>query len=147
VFQTDRGREVRGGGGIRPDVESPPRPPLPAWHAVAADSGFEEAVADSVAYGLAGTSEARATWLGAPGRWRSDLLEPFLARVRARLGVAAEADSGQADRLTRRLAARAADVRWGAEARDELLLRNDPVVALGLAQFPRLAELLASPSR
>ena len=147
VYKTDRGREVRGGGGIRPDVESASRAPLPAWHAVAADSGFEEAVADSVAFGLPATPEARAAWLGAPRRWRSDLLEPFLARVRIRLGVAAEADSGQADRLTRRLAARAAEVRWGADARDELLLRNDPVVALGLAQFPQLAELLASPSR
>jgi carboxyl-terminal processing protease len=146
VFKTDRGREVRGGGGIRPDVESPPRAPLPAWHAVAADSGFEEAVADSVAQTLAPTPAARAAWLGAPDRWRADLLEPFLARVRARLGVAAEADSGQAERLARRLGARAAEVRWGAEARDELVLRHDPVVALGLAQFARLAALLAPPS-
>jgi carboxyl-terminal processing protease len=147
VFKTDRGREVRGGGGIRPDVESPSRVPLPAWHAVAADSGFEEAVADSVAFALPGTLMARAAWLGAPERWRSDLLEPFLARVRARLGVAAEADSSQAERLMRRLAARAAEVRWGTEARDEFMVKHDPVVTLGLAQFPRLAELLASPSR
>jgi carboxyl-terminal processing protease len=147
VFKTDRGREVRGGGGIRPDVESPPRAPLPAWHAVAADSGFEEAVADSVAYGLAATPAARAAWLNAPERWRTELVEPFLARVRARLAVSAEADSGQAERLSRRLAARVADVRWGPEARDDLGVRHDPVVALGRAQFARLAELLASPSR
>jgi hypothetical protein len=133
VFKTDRGREVRGGGGIRPDVESSPRTPLPAWHAVAADSGFEEAVADSVAFGLAATSEARAAWLGAPGRWRSDLLEPFLARVRARLGVAAEADYSQVLRLTRRLAARAAEVRWDQPG---TILPERPAVALGLAQFP-----------
>jgi hypothetical protein len=114
---------------------------------VAADSGFEEAVADSVAFALPGTLMARAAWLGAPERWRSDLLEPFLARVRARLGVAAEADSSQAERLMRRLAARAAEVRWGTEARDEFMVKHDPVVTLGLAQFPRLAELLASPSR
>jgi hypothetical protein len=74
-------------------------------------------------------------------------VEPFLARVRARLAVSAEADSGQAERLSRRLAARVADVRWGPEARDDLGVRHDPVVALGRAQFARLAELLASPSR
>jgi carboxyl-terminal processing protease len=147
MFKTDRGRGVRGGGGIRPDIESPPRAELPAWHAVAADSGFEEAVADSVAHALPATPQARTAWLDAQDRWRTDLLEPFLSRVRARLGVAAEADSAQRARLTRRLAARAAEVRWGAEARDELSLRHDPVVALALAQFPRLTQLLASPSQ
>ncbi|HET7038258.1 MAG TPA: S41 family peptidase, partial [Gemmatimonadales bacterium] len=147
VFHTDRGRPVRGGGGIRPDVEVPALPPLPAWHAVAADSGFEEAVADSVAYTLPDAAAERAGWLEAPDRWRSELLEPFLARVRTRLGVTAEADSGQLARLTARLALRAIDVRWGADARDEFLLRNDPVVALGLAQFGNLGALLAPPSR
>jgi pilus assembly protein TadC len=61
--------------------------------------------------------------------------------------VAAEADSGQMERLARRLAVRAAEVRWGADARDEFLLKHDPVVALGVAQFANLAALLASPSR
>jgi carboxyl-terminal processing protease len=147
VFKTDRGRPVRGGGGIRPDIESPARLPLPAWHAVAADSGFEEAVADSVAYALPTADAERARWLGAPERWRAELVDPFLARVRSRLGVAAEADSGQMERLARRLAVRAAEVRWGADARDEFLLKHDPVVALGVAQFANLAALLASPSR
>jgi carboxyl-terminal processing protease len=147
VYLTDRGRPVRGGGGIRPDVESLTVPPLPAWHAVAADSGFEEAVADSVAYALPSTDLERARWLGATERWRAELLDPFLARVRARLGVAAEADSGQMERLARRLALRATEVRWGADARDEFLLTHDPVIALSLAQFANLPTLLASPSR
>lgn len=147
VFRTARGREVRGGGGIRPDVGVLPREPLPAWHAIAADSGFEEAVADSVAYTLPSATAARAEWAGAADRWRSEVVAPFLARARGRLNVAAQLDSVQEDRLARRLAARVAEVRWGPEARDELLLRHDPVVALGVAQFPKLEALLAPPSQ
>jgi carboxyl-terminal processing protease len=146
-FRTDRGRPVRGGGGIRPDVAGPALVSLPAWHALAADSGFEAAVADSVAYALAATPAARAAWLSGSDRWRPEVLDPFLARVRTHLRVGAETDSSQAGLLARRLAARAAEVRWGTDARDELLLRHDPTIALGLAQFPRLTQLLASPSR
>jgi carboxyl-terminal processing protease len=147
VFRTDNGREVRGGGGIRPDVETPPRVTLPAWHAVAADSGFEEAVADSVAYTLPATADARTAWFVARERWNTDLLERFLARVRARLGVPAEPDTAQASALRWRLAARVAEVRWGRDARDELLLMNDPEVRLAVAQFANVAARLARPSQ
>jgi hypothetical protein len=40
-----------------------------------------------------------------------------------------------------------AEVRWGTEARDDLLLRHDPTLAAALAQFARLPELLASPTK
>jgi len=147
VFHTAAGREVRGGGGIRPDLEMPAPITRPTWHAVAADSGFEEAVADSVAFTLATGDAARASWLEAPDRWRTDLLEPFLERVRRRLHVLAEHDSTLDVALARRLAARVALVRWGQEARDELLLVTDPTVQRARETFPRLGELLAGQTK
>ncbi len=147
AFRTDAGRVVRGGGGVRPDIELPEPPPLPVWHAVAADSGFDDAVADSVGFGLPQSDQARAGWEYAAQRWRTELLEPYLARVRQRLGVTAVVDSALAWRLARGLAARAIAVRWGDDARDEFLLRTDPVIALAVAQFPRLPALLAPPGQ
>jgi carboxyl-terminal processing protease len=147
VFRTDAGREVRGGGGIRPDVEVPLRVPRPAWHAVAADSGFEEAVADSLAHTLPASAAGRAAWLSATERWRSDLLDPFLRRVRERLAVTAPADTALDAVLAQRLAARVALVRWGAEARDELLLSTDPVIVRAREEFGRLPGLLAGPAK
>jgi carboxyl-terminal processing protease len=145
VFRTDAGREVRGGGGIRPDLEAPPYLDVPAWHAVAADSGFEEAVADSLAYTLPDSPAARAAWITAAERWRAELLDPFLQRVRERLAVSAPDDDRLGRALARRLAARVALVRWGAEARDELLLTTDPVVLQARTVFARLPALLAGP--
>ncbi|MDH3495683.1 MAG: S41 family peptidase [Gemmatimonadota bacterium] len=147
VFHTTAGRAVRGGGGIRPDVEvSEPRA-IPVWHAVAADSGFDDAVADSVGFDLPPGDQARAEWESDAQRWHADLLAPFLARVRQRLGVTAVPDSALAWRLTRGLAARTIEVRWGADARDAFLLRTDPVTALAVAQFPGLAARLAPPGQ
>jgi carboxyl-terminal processing protease len=146
VFLTDAGREVRGGGGIRPDLEVLPTAPLPAWHAVAADSGFEEAVADSLAYTLPAAAAARDAWRSSPERWRAELLEPFLDRVRERLGVTAS-DTAATAVLARRLAARVALVRWGSEARDGLLLATDPVVLRARGAFGNLDALLAGPPK
>jgi len=146
AFRTDAGREVRGGGGIRPDVEVSPQVPRPAWHAVAADSGFEEAVADSVAYTLPATAAGRVAWLSAPEQWRAEVLDPFLRRVRERLAVAAPGDSALDAVLARRLAARVALVRWGPAARDELLLATDPVLVRAREEFSRLPALLAGPA-
>lgn len=146
VFRTDAGREVRGGGGIRPDIETSAPVPRPTWHAVAADSGFEEAVADSVAFTLAKTDAGRANWLASQDRWRTDLLEPFLLRTRQRLDVVAEPDRALDAALARRLAARVALVRWGQDARDELLLATDPTVQRAREVFSRLQELLAGPT-
>jgi len=65
--------------------------------------------------------------------------------VRTRLGVSAATDSLLDKRLARILAARAAEVRWGPEAREEFVLRNDRTVHVAIEQFPRLRELLAAP--
>ncbi|HLZ45958.1 MAG TPA: S41 family peptidase [Gemmatimonadales bacterium] len=143
VFKTDNGRPVRGGGGIVPDVYVPLSAPLPIWWSAAADSGFDDAVSDSVAHTLPQTPAARMAWLMAEQDWRAKLLPPFLARVRSRLGVAAPTDSLLAKRLSRTLAARVAEVRWGSDAWEEFLVRNDPTIRVALDQFPRLNALLS----
>lgn len=147
IARTDAGREVRGGGGVGPDVEVPAPPPHPVWHAVASDSLFDEAVADSVAFTLPDSDVERVAWVGSPPRWRELVLPPYLARVRSRLGIAADVETAVADVLARELAARVAEVRWGADARDDVLLRHDPVVAAATAQFARLPDVLAGPPK
>jgi len=142
-YHTDAGRVVRGGGGIVPDIDVPRPAPLPVWWSVAADSGFDDAVSDSVALTLSPSPADRAAWLTARDQWRSKLLPPFLSRVRARLKVTAQTDSALEARLAFALAARVAEVRWGPEAREEFVFR--PEVAL--SYFPRMTELLASPRR
>ena len=62
--------------------------------------------------------------------------------MRARLGVAAVTDSVLDRRLARILATRVAEVRWGPDAREEFLLRNDRTIRVAVEQFPRLSELL-----
>ncbi|HMJ57800.1 MAG TPA: S41 family peptidase [Gemmatimonadales bacterium] len=143
VFRTDAGRDVRGGGGIAPDVVVPIVATLPVWWSAAADSGLDDAVSDSVANVLASTAAARAAWLTAAGEWRAKLVPPFLARVRSRLGVAAVTDSLLEQRLARILAARTAEVRWGPDAREEFIVRNDATIRAAVERFPRLRELLA----
>ncbi len=146
VFKTDAGRPVRGGGGIAPDLVVPIVAPLPVWWSAAADSGFDDAVSDSVAHTLPATPAGRAAWLTAETDWRAKLVPPFLARVRARLGVAAQTDSLLERRLARILATRVAEVRWGSDAREEFLVRNDGTLRVALDQFPRLPTLLAPPA-
>ena len=65
--------------------------------------------------------------------------------MRTRLGVSAVTDSLLDQRLARILAARAAEVRWGPEAREAFMLRNDRTIRVATEQFPRLRELLAAP--
>jgi carboxyl-terminal processing protease len=146
VYKTDAGRRVRGGGGIAPDIVVPITAPLPVWWSAAADSGFDDAVSDSVAQTLPATPAGRTAWLTAESEWRAKLLPPFLSRVRARLGVAAATDTLLDQRLARILAARAAEVRWGPDAREEFILRNDRTIRVAVEQFPRLRELLAAPN-
>jgi len=143
VFKTDAGRPVRGGGGIAPDVLLPISAPLPVWWSAAADSGFDDAVSDSVAQTLPATPAARAAWLGAASEWRAKLVPPFLARVRGRLGVTAATDNLLERRLAATLALRVAEVRWGPDAREEFLLRNDGTIRVAIDQFAHLPELLA----
>jgi len=145
VYRTDHGREVRGGGGIEPDVPLPAPAALPVWWSVATDSGFDVTVADSVAQTLTATPARRAQWLGGRDRWSQGVLAPFLTRVRARLHVVAQQDSLLAERIALLLAARAATVRWPPDGGDELLLRNDPDIRAAVGYFPRLAERLSGP--
>lgn len=146
VFRTDRGRPVRGGGGIAPDlaVASAPKPPV--WWSIAADSGYDDAVADSVALTLNPEPSARAHWLAAPAEWKARLVPAFLSRVRSRLAITAQPDSATVGVLARRLAARAATVRWPPDGGVDLMLGSDSDVQAALGAFPRLSELLSAPS-
>ena len=146
-FTTDAGREVRGGGGIRPDVELPGIPMVPAWLTAAVDSGFDDAVADSVAHTLEVGSAAEADWSSTPTRWHDGLLGPFLERIRTRLGVNAQPDSALTTLILRHLAHRAAVVRWGVEAGNRLAVTHDTDVQAAIAYFPRLTTLLSPGQR
>lgn len=143
-YRTAGGRIVRGGGGIAPDVALPGPPSMPRWWSVAADSGYDDAVADSVAHTLATDAAARGAWMTDAPRWQASLLEPFLGRVRVRLGVAANPDARLAGAMARHLAARAAYVRWPEdEAGAELWVRNDPDIIAAIQHLPRIGALLA----
>jgi carboxyl-terminal processing protease len=145
LFSTDRGREVRGGGGIAPDVRVPAPAKPPTWWSVAADSGYDDAVADSVALTLPTEASARAAWLAGSGQWEARLLPPFLERVRSRLKLEARPDSATAFAMARRLAARAAFVRWPPQGGTDLILATDSDVRAALDAFPRLGVLLSGP--
>ncbi|HEX7335779.1 MAG TPA: S41 family peptidase [Gemmatimonadales bacterium] len=147
VFRTDRGRAVRGGGGIAPDVAVPEGAKPPGWWSEASDSGYGYVVADSVALTLPADAAARAAWISGSEPWEVRLLPAFLERVRTRLKIAARPDSATSAAIARRLAARAASVRWPPEAGEELLLASDPDVRAALDAFPRLGHLLREPAR
>ena len=143
VFRTDRGRIVRGGGGIAPDVTVLEGAALPGWWSVASDRGYDYAVADSVARTLTTDAAGRAGWVSGTESWEARLLPAFLDRVRTRLKVAARPDSTTSAEIARRLAARAASVRWPPDAGEELLLASDSDVRAALDAFPRLDQLLS----
>ncbi len=150
TYRTTGGRPVRGGGGVMPDSVLPPAAPLPAWWTAAADSGYFLAVADSVAATLPQDQAAREAWFGAGELWRTRLLEPYLVRVRARLGVTAQPDSAVAARMARNLAARAVEVRWGPEPMEDFRLRHDAGIAAAREAVRGLGARLvsaAAPSR
>ena len=144
IFRTGRGRAVRGGGGIAPDVPVTAAPPSPPWWSVAADSGYDDAVADSVAQTLGADAAARAGWIASPTEWEARLLPPLLERVRTRLHISARPDSAASAGIARRLAARAAFVRWPPDGGSDLMLATDPDVRAAIAAFPRLAQLLGA---
>lgn len=145
LFHTDHGREVRGGGGIVPDIALPATATLPAWWSAAVDSGWYEAIPDSVASLLPKDQAARLHWFDAHEEWQTRLVVPFLERVRTRLGITASTDTLVSARLGRILAHRAAEVRWGADAGDEFMLRNDPDIKAAMAYWDRLGTLLSPP--
>jgi carboxyl-terminal processing protease len=136
VFRTASGRAVRGGGGVAPDILLQAPPLLPRWFTVAADSGFDRAVADSVGFLLEATPTARQAWAHDSAAWDRRLVEPLIARVNARLGVTGRVTAAQRAALARRLAARAAVVRWDESAGEELLVGSDPDIRAALALFP-----------
>ena len=94
---------------------------------------------------LPATPAARASWMNARVEWDTRLVTPFLERVRSRFHVAAQPDWLLAARIGRNLALRVAEVRWGPDARDEFLVRNDPDVRAAADYFRRLPELLSGP--
>ena len=136
-YRTDSGRVVRGGGGILPDSVLPAPAEVPAWFVAASDSGFDDAVADSVALSLPRDTTAQAAWTSNPAEWPARLLGPLVDRARARLGVTARVDSAQGARIARAMAARVAQVRWGAGAADALLVSSDPEIATAAAVLSR----------
>jgi len=140
AFRTDHGRLVRGGGGVAPDVSIAPGPAMPAWWSVAVDSGWADAVADSVARSL---QERQPTgWMRAADRWRERLVPPLIARVESSLRVPTRPDSALEGHIAWLLATRVAEVKWGSEVRERLILANDPDIRAAVTYFPRLAELL-----
>ncbi len=142
IFKTVHGRPVKGGGGIAPDVPLPPPPTAPRWWTVAADSGWDQAVADSVANKLATGAAASAAWAHDTAGWADRLLPPLLARVRSRLGVSATIDPLTRASMARKLATEAATVRWGEEAGREVSIKNDPDVIAAMGLFGRVGEIL-----
>lgn len=143
VYHTDHGREVRGGGGLAPDVplEGPAR--LPGWFSVAADSGWIEGVADSVANLLPKDEKSHQAWISDSAAWQTRLVTPLLQRVTTRLSIAEAPSPALLGRLGRILGFRATEVRWGIDAGDEFVVHNDPDLRAAMAYWPRLPELLA----
>jgi len=142
VFLTDRKRPVRGGGGIAPDVAITRSAELPGWWGTVADSGWVESVADSVAALLPRDLAGEARWNGSPAEWQTGLVTPLLERVHTRLKVAAQPDTAVRGRIGRILAYRAAEVRWGREAAEELIVRYDPDLRVAMGYWDRIDGLL-----
>ncbi len=140
-FRTDAGRIVRGGGGIRPDVERPAAR-LPAWFATAADTGLVTRISDSVAQTLKPAPDAQVAWRRDASGWDNALVTPLLAQASATLGVTSQVDTSARARIGRIMATRAAEVRWGADAGEDFRLAVDPDVQFALVQFPRMSQLL-----
>ncbi len=137
VFRTDAGRPVRGGGGITPDSILPAPASLPLWFVAASDSNLDDAVSDSVAASLPPDAAARAAWVGDPTGWVSRLLPPFLDRVHKRFDIVPHPNAAQGARIARYMAARVAEVRWGPDASEELLVASDPEIAAAAAALNR----------
>lgn len=147
VFHTDDGRDVRGGGGLAPDVVLPRTAELPAWFSVAADSGWIEAVADSVAALLPKDAKGRTAWMSANSEWQTRLVAPLMNRVTVRLRIAAVPAPEFLTRLGRILGSRAAEVRWGQDGYEEFLVHNDPDIQAAMSYWPKLDSLLRGPAK
>jgi carboxyl-terminal processing protease len=144
VYKTERGRPVRGGGGIVPDVSRPISAELPVWFSVASDSGYDTALADSVAQTLPAGAAGQSAWVVDTAAWDARLVAPLLASARDRLGVHGEPPPAVRSRMGRILGSRVAMVRWGPEAGEDFLVRNDGDIQVSVPLFARLSELLAA---
>lgn len=140
-FTTNR-RPVRGGGGINPDVAFPAPVDLPRWWPVASDSGWVEAVADSVAALLPKDAGAASSWLNSPDQWQVGMVQPMLNRAHARLKVTGDPDAAQRARMGRILAWRASEVRWGPEFAEQFLVQHDATLAAAMTKWDELPKLL-----
>ena len=132
VYQTLGGRPVRGGGGVRPDVEAPAPAALPAWWAESVAHGFPLEVATEAASGAPGTVDA---WAENAASWEAMLLDPYLERVREELSIEAEATRAESEVLARELAALVAGVRWGRAGQERFLLLTDPDIKLAVEAY------------
>lgn len=146
VFYTDHKRPVRGGGGIAPDVPIAGPVALPRWWSVASDSGWVEAVADSIAAILPKEPSAAAAtaWLGTPAQWQAGMVQPMLNRARSRLNITAQPTEAQLARMGRVLAWRATDVRWGSDAAELFLIQNDATLKTAMEKWGDLPKLLGN---
>lgn len=146
VFRTEHGRQVRGGGGILPDVVRPVSAELPVWFSVAMDSGYAS-VTDSMASTLGSNASAKAAWMSDSAAWDAKLVTPFMARVRAGLGIQAIPGPELRARIGRFLANQTAAERWGPEAGEEFFVATDADIRAAVTEFPQLpALLLAKPN-
>jgi carboxyl-terminal processing protease len=140
IYRTARGREVKGGGGILPDIVRPAPVELPVWFTVALDSGYG-AVVDSAARALGEGARARSAWMADSLAWDTLLVAPFVSRLQTRLAQVAS-DPPLRSRIRRIFASRAAGQRWGPEAETEFQVRNDEDIHAALGAFSRLPALL-----
>lgn len=147
TWRTNAGRVMRAGGGVTPDSMLPAPPSLPAWFTAAADSGLLYSVTDSVAQSLGADQAARDAWFGAADQWHARLVQPLLARVRARLGIAAQPDSAVAARIGRIMADRVVEVRWGPAAEEDFRIRHDPGIAAARRAIAGLPVLIPNTAR
>ena len=134
VFRTVAGRVVRGGGGVRPDVELPAPVPLPSWWTASVELGLPLEVATETASTISGTPES---WAEAQDSWESDLLDPYLDLARSRLPEATEITSEERQSVARELAGLAAGVRWGREGQERFRLLTDPDIRRALQEYRR----------
>jgi hypothetical protein len=109
---------------------------------VASDSGWDRAVADSIAFTLGTDGAARLAWRNNAAGWAERLLPPLLSRVRSRLGLSVQPDDATRNAIARRLAAMTAKVRWGDDAGEELTVAADPDIVAAVALFARSTEIL-----
>jgi hypothetical protein len=67
---------------------------------------------------------------------------PFMHRVEIRLHVTGRLPAETESFIIRRLAARAAEVRWGTDAENAFIAANDPDIRVAMGAFDKARALL-----